>query len=270
MKRVIFGVSLGFALLLAASYVFAETPVTMPASPIPALLELMGTTGQTIEPALYPEFYDYKGDNPACGEYLKNPYVEGQETGFSLAPRWEKSKFETTKPAKEPSFVPLEGLTKSDLSSVLPANYRETSKLLFTWTVRIEAEPQRAVPIRSLCGGKWNGTSYQHFAAGQIKTQLYINDEPIGNPAMMTIPDFGNVAITELPPPPPPPPPRKHDPTLTGSCLVTKEEKSFAGGGFPKKMKVEIRWKNASCMKLKAVANMRNLIIAVVPITTQK
>jgi hypothetical protein len=81
----------------------------------------------------------------------------------------------------------------------------------------------------------------------------------------MSVPDGGTAKYTRPKPPPPPPPPR--DPTLSGSCLLSKED---FGGAFPDKMDIEIRWYNDTSLDIKSPTNMRNLNITVMPVAIQQ
>ncbi|MDD5493021.1 MAG: hypothetical protein PHV60_10155, partial [bacterium] len=103
----------------------------------------------------------------------------------------------------------------------------------------------------------WHGSSNQRFPGGQVLTQLYINGKPLGKPAALTIPDAGTSSINQ-----------PHDPTLTGSCLVSRGD--FTTGAFPENMDIEIRWYNDTSMKIVSPKSMRNLLITFVPVTTQE
>ena len=271
-----------------ASYTFclAETSTTkMPPSPVPMQKQIVGKTEASLGPTRYPSFFQDASDNPNCGAYLKaectdpectDPLANGigngvADSGLTLAPLWLKS---TQNPSGQPAlatktdFVLMPGL--QELGFTLPSEYRSSSKVLITWTVRIEGYAVAAYnPSPNLCGS-WHGTSSQTFPAGQAHTRLYVNGTIMGSTASMTIPNGGIVTVDN---PLPPPIPISFggdgggpDPTLTGSYLLTKED---FGGAFPDKMDIEIRWYNDTCLRIESPAKMRSLNITTVPLTKQ-
>jgi len=251
-----------FAVLASAMVVLtnytpcpAQTPkVEMPAITAPSLLQVVGDNDTSLGPTRYPEFYDYSSDNPTCGNYLKKSSAEG---GLSLAPLWTPSQYgnKSTALARDPGYTLIAGLQKNNFK--VPGRHKGTSKLLFTWTVRVEGYKLNAYPVWPKLCHPWHGTSSQRFPGGQVLTQLYINGKPFGNPAALTIPDAGASTIFQ-----------PSDPTLTGSCLVSRTD--FLNGAFPDNMNIEIRWYNDTSMKIVSPKDMRNLIITFVPITTQQ
>jgi len=264
----------GYALCLA------ETSTTkMAATPVPMQEQVVGKTEAEIRPTRYPSFFQDQSDNPNCGAYLQaectdpecsDPLANGMgngvaDSGLTLAPLWLRSAQNPTGTpalATKADFVLVPGLQK--LGFTLTSEHKNSSKVLVTWTVRIDGYAVAAYnPFPSLCG-VWHGTSSQTFPAGQAHTRLYVNGKTMGTTASMTIPP--NPDIVKAVNPLPPPPRGGGDPTLSGSCLLARED---FGGTFPDKMDLEVRWYNDTCMRLISPANMRSLNITTMPITTQ-
>ncbi len=236
------------AALTSYALCMAETTtVQMPPTPAPTLLQLTGTKDATLGPTRYPKFTESKSDNPSCDAYLR-------ET-LSLAPLWSKSPYGNgTSPLPgNPGYTVIPELQK--IGFRLPQQYKNASKMLITWTVRIEGYAITAYnPWPSLCH-PWHGTSSQRFTGGQVHTRLYVNGKFMGQEALISIPDAGIANVSN-----------PADPTLTGSYLLSKED---FGGAFPDKMDIEIRWYNDTTMRIRSPANMRSLNITTVPITKQ-
>lgn len=219
--------------------------ITMPAPQTPALIQLVGSGAIELGPSRYPEFYDFSSDNPTCGENLKKSHKDG---GMSLAPLGPDAG----------QFVEVGGLTV--LGFKVGEEYRNTAKLLFTWSIRVEGyKPDiGAYAIWPGLCSPWHGTSYQRFPGGEVKSMLYINGQPVTQcpAAALTIPDAGSASITQ---------PR--DPTLTGSCLITKE---FFGGSFPATIDIMIKWQNDTCLKIVSPTEMRSLVVTSIPVTSMQ
>jgi hypothetical protein len=229
-----------------------QEDVTMPASPSPALLDLTGTSDIALAPGRLPVFTQSRSDNPACDALLLKDYSQG---GLSFSPLGSSRDFQT-----------VEGLTK--IGFQLPAQFRDVSKLLVTWTIRIVAELPEAEgykidgSIHPKCE-PFHGFSTQLFKGGEIVSKLYVNGNQYGDEASMEMPD--GITVTRNQPPPPPPPSR--DPTVTGSVLLSKE--SFPNKVFPESMNIEVRWFNDTTMRIKSLANHRSLTITVTPISQE-
>jgi hypothetical protein len=196
-----------------------------------------------------------------CNVYLTEDFTgsdpEGTaQPGMSLSPVWFKSRYGngTTILSADPGYAPVPELEITGFS--IPERYKNSSKILITWTVRVEGNaPETYVPRPSLCGEGvwlWRGTSKQRFPGGQVHTRLYVNDKPLGQEAALSMPEAGEFTA---------------DPTITGSCLLSKED--FNGGAFPDTMNIEVRWYNDTSMKIKSPAKMRSLSITTLPITKQ-
>jgi len=253
------------AALASYALCMAETTTTqMAPTPAPTLLQLTGTQDATLGPSRYPEFTEATSDNPTCDNYLRTKFEKGDangvaQPGISLAPLWLKSPYgrNGSRPplAADPGYTVVPELQKVGFS--LAQQYKNFSKMLVTWTVRIEGYPVSAYnPWPSLCH-PWHGKAWQQFPGGQVHTRLYVNGKFMGQEALISIPNAGTASIISNP----------SDPTLTGSYLLSKED---FGGAFPEKMDIEIRWYNDTCMQIRSPAKMRSLNITTVPITKQQ
>jgi hypothetical protein len=279
-----------FSVLLCmgiTALVFAQQDKTdtagaeMPAVLTPETTQIEGATDATLGPAKYPMFYDYQSNDPACGDYLKAQFkVQTKDeddgiadSGMTLAPIYLKSKSSTNgytglqSGGQKSEFVPLEGLKVAGY--VIPEDYRKKAGILVTWTVRIEGSQTEAYKVQdNLCSGTWDGTSYQSFPGGEVKTKLFVSSgkgtayektKDYGPEACMTIPDGGKTEIKEKKKVPLPPP---GDPTHTGSYLITPAD---FNGLLPATLDFEIRWKNETCQQLTSPAKMRSMIITLMP-----
>ncbi len=223
------------AALTSYALCMAETTTTqMSPTPAPTLLQLTGTKDATLGPTRYPEFTEANSDNPTCDKYLRE-------------------KVSLTRLPGNPGYTVIPELQK--LGFRLADKYKNSSKMLITWIVRIEGRATETYnPWPSLCN-PWHGTSQQRFRGGQVHTRLYVNGKQLGSEAIISIPDAGTANMSN-----------PSDPTLTGSHLLSKED---FGGAFPDKMDIEIRWYNDTCMRITSPVKMRSLNITTVPITKQ-
>jgi len=239
-------------LFLPAVCAFADNSSEVPVGQAPSVTTIVGAGAATLESVNYPEFYTYNAPGfETCGEHLKtvSGTLKGNYSTFQVIP----------------------GL---QTTFSIPAEYRSNSRILFTWTVRIETGRVTAVTVApSLCAAI-TGTSYQRFTGGEVDTQLFINGRAMQPIATMTVPGNSTAEIYQqypLPPPPPPPPPcwgcgcwPCGDPTLTGSCLIAPGDLGLAA--FPASMQVDVRWFN-KMGGFQAVSpdQMRELIITIIP-----
>jgi hypothetical protein len=257
--------------LCVVSFVFAEEQAGQaPLGLTPILSESVGTTAITKKPAKYPIF-DNSSDNNTCDAYLETSYdgVNNGVTatnGLSLAPLWLGSKYGNGTggiyPQSDVAFQ-WESVLAGEVN--IPANYRQSAKVIVTWTVRIEGSqvyagmgspPGAGYKVWPKLCSWWHGTSNQNFSAGQVKTALFVE---VGSSYVkksediyMTIPSAGAATVVQ-----------PNDPTHTGSCILTKED---FGGTLPAVLRAQVRWYNDTTMQLNSPAYMRNLIINVVPV----
>ena len=232
----------------------------MAITPVPRLIQVTGTTTAGYRPVYYPSFYKSSTDNPACANYLRDT-LSGEtldtHTNASVCGA-SGSKAHLMGPVGP---VDLTGLYKE---VAIPAEYRRTSKLLITWTVRIEG--YKVAPYLVWTGSSstrlchpWHGTSYQSFDGGKVWTALYVSSDgedwsQAGEKFVMTIPSAGSTSIHQ-----------PSDPTQTGSYLLTKDFEYF-DGALPERVYLKVVWKNETCMRLESPANMRSLIINLLPL----
>ena len=159
---------------------------------------------------------------------------------------------------------------KGDIT--IPKGYLQTSKVLFTWTVRVIGYKKTLAVWPFLCADH-HGTSYQRFPAGPAKTRLYVKGRStnkvkgavaadddyaaLGQEAQLTIPSAGTSSISN-----------PGDPTISGSFLLTKDD--FEDGNLPTKIEYQVRWYNQSSMRVMALKEQRNLVVMVIPVTEIK
>ncbi|MDD3295997.1 MAG: hypothetical protein PHU64_01390 [Candidatus Omnitrophica bacterium] len=253
-----------FKIFLAAIFmvgisfcVVVQAEEGMIVNPSPKLFEFTGDNEATLQPLYYPEFYDYSSDNPDCGDYLRDVlsgetldtcsgyHREGSGCNYaSAAEIAQRSQYQT--------MPGLSGLI------VIPEGFEKTSKLLVKWTVRIEGYKPAPYTIWPKLCHPWHGTSYQRFGEGEAKTALFVGASAnsmrqAGDDIVMTIPSAGETSIYQ-----------PNDPTQSGSFVL--EPDYFADGKFPPEVYLEVRWKNETCMKLVSPADMRTLIVELIPV----
>ena len=211
-----------------------------PVRPTPKITTIIGSGNATLESANYPEFTSYNAPGyETCGEHLKtlNGTSKGTNSTFQIIPGMEQT-------------------------ISIPAEYRSHSRLLFTWTIRIETGPTSAVSIAPALCTYFVGTSYQRFTGGEVQTQLFINGTAIPPIATMTVPGTATAETSQSVAPPPPP--ARRDPTLTGSCLIAPSDLGFTA--FPETLKVDVRWLNLmGGFSAVSPDQMRELIVTIIP-----
>jgi len=137
----------------------------------------------------------------------------------------------------------------------IPESYRNNSKLLITWTIRVEGAGVLINPLSAGLCNPWSGSINETFKGGQVYSRAEVDTTghgwvATGDLTAMTMPD-GSTQTSYTPPPP------SHDPTSTGSCLVN--------GPFGNTVKVRISWRNDTSLSLESKARYRNLIVTIVP-----
>ncbi|MEK6567218.1 MAG: hypothetical protein AABZ27_00585 [Candidatus Omnitrophota bacterium] len=146
----------------------------------------------------------------------------------------------------------------------MAAGYRNITKGLFTWTVRLEASSRILAVFPYLCS-PFHATVDEEFPAGPLKTQLYVKGTKypsdgdgfasVGQIAEMTVPSSGRGGVRNI-----------GDPTITGSYLLVPAD--FATGRVPLSVDFEVRWYNETSMRIKSPKNQRNLVVTVFPVTS--
>lgn len=180
---------------------------------------------------------------------------------------------ESNKDLDENEYQLIPGLTGTIKSS---KGYRNITKILFTWTVRLEGYKRLLAVWPFLCHPH-HGTSYQSFPAGPLKTRLYVRSRasgngvkdadaedyvvnefvPVGQIAEMTVPSAGKGKVSN-----------PGDPTLTGSYALLPSD--FVAGRVPPEVDFEVRWYNETSMRIRSPGKQRNLIVTVFPVTSQE
>ena len=276
MKRIFFSGMIFMSLFIISSGFGADETVTSPGKVL-TVEEWTGTDDAYLGPTMFPNFYRDVSENPRCADYLMDGDTDTR-------PDWNngtgKDRWTPTRsigkyvPTKEEAST--EKLEKGEyqgipglLGTVKPAKgYRKTTKILFTWTVRLEGynEPLAVWPF--ICDPH-HGTSYQEFPPGSLKTQLYVKGTKyqspfddgyaqVGQIAEMTVPSSGKGTTFS----------NSSDPTITGSYALLPSD--FVGGRIPLEVVFEIRWYNETSMKLKSPGKQRNVIATVFPVTSQR
>lgn len=151
--------------------------------------------------------------------------------------------------------------------------YANMGKILFSWTVRVEGNiPEdcdhyngvnlNGLSVWPVLCHPWHGKSYQEFAGGQVKTQLYVlglktKDEyaAVGEPVEMTVPLIKSKVTVGS----------GSDPTLTGSYVLTPGD--FSSGEFPDTIKYRLKWANHTALRIKSPKKQRSLVATVMPLT---
>ena len=186
-----------------------------------------------------------------------------------------------------PGYSVLEFNGSEDNAVSIPQEYRGVSKFLVTWKVRVEGvvpngyecfsgSDVSGLHMRPLfCQASQACSIQEDFSGGQVMMQLYIkNGTNDGNAAKgaddegwakldpittITIPAIKLTATTRNTPRPP------TDPTVTGSCMISKDE--FEQGRLPAKVLLKLMWFNDSPVVAKSIANQRSLSAMLMPIT---
>lgn len=327
MKKAIFFLTVIGVLLGSAGIPFAQSSVKK--TPLVKVAEHKGAGDAYIGPEFFPDFYkntNYRGGEEGCLTTLAN--LSGQKmaglvnkAGFLESSggfltmercRWscyrgditgkcnvkddclgkgidiESGRENLKTSVDDDDYYDLEEL---DGEIEIGAGYEKTSKVLFSWSVRVEGQaPQdcdhfsgdlvTGISVWPVLCHPWRGTSYQNYEGGQVKTQLYILGAKagaeskeykdtegyvaVGKPLEMTIPKVNMaMAQSDWTPPPPPPP---SDPTLTGSYIV--EPGSFPEGKLPAKISYKLKWSNHTALRIKSPGGQRSLIVTLLPITS--
>jgi hypothetical protein len=235
-------------LCLFCSKCFAEDSAEILIEAPPEIRQVIGETKAVLAPAKFPQFLVIKQtDNLSCEQWIaanlsSKPICTPSQTGAVYA-------------VCKPDFEDIEGLIISNFK--IPLEYRKTSRLLFTWTVRVVGYTLPVKLYPTLCS-PWHGTTSQEFLAGDVETQLYVKEKdkaekPLGQPFVMTIP-YGGIVNTSQP----------YDPTLLGSYLITGAD--FDNNFLPEEFEyIKVKWRNQSCMETVAPPGMRNLILNFMP-----
>lgn len=279
MEKIFFSVIIFMSFFINNCCFGADKTTTTAGKPL-TVEEFIGTDVAYLEPTMFPNFYKNSSENPTCADYLmdgdtdyslnmnngtgKDRWTATKELGAYVPLRTGSSSIQLNK--NEYQFIP--GLTGT-ISS--PKDYRNITKILFTWTVRLEGS-KIIVPVWPNICSPHHGTSYQEFPEGQLKTQLYIKGVdktypsgvynsgdgyvPVGQIAEMTVPSAGTGSISN-----------PGDPTITGSYVLLPAD--FADEELPEGgVEFQVRWYNETSMKIKSPEKQRNLIATVFPVTS--
>ena len=277
MKKIIFPGIIFMSFFIISPCFGADETVTTAGKPL-TIKEFVGTENACLMPTMFPNFYKDVSENPTCADYLmdgEKGEVANEHNGEGKN-RWTTTRIEGTyTPRKEGAscslsstllkqneYQPIPGLSGS---VNLAQDYRNITKIFFTWTVRVEGYQVLVKVWPSICHPH-HGNSYQRFPAGPLKTQLYVkgtkyaspfNDgfAPVGQIAEMTVPSAG-IGMVSNP----------GDPTITGSYVLLPDD--FVDGKLPEGgVEFQVRWYNETSMNIKSPAKQRNLIVTIFPVT---
>ena len=248
-----------FAMLCCCFVVaYAAESGRVTASLAPKIVEMpTPTSAATVDAAVYPVFVPQNAtDNPACEQALasalsnKSVCTASPSTN-AVDPRYCQSGTTQGFLSFSPSPRVLNNVS-------IGAEYRQSARLLVTWTVRVEGYAYEIHYWPYLCA-PWHGSVGMTFPEGQVGTQLYINGKEFGKEVKISIPKTDKVVTYDQP----------YDPTLVGSYLITPEEynEKFGGdSGFPDAIsKIEVKWRNYTSMRIVSPAGMRSLTVSVLP-----
>jgi len=247
-----------FVLAPVLSACAADNTASIPVSGAPVIVQVVGDLPVTLAAARYPLFSQFSADNPACGNYLKTPYNDPQpdtngiaDTGLSNAPIWLRSKMGQG-PAAGANLGYQTVLSKS---VDIPAQSRRSASVLVAWTVRVEASAKTVKIWPALCH-PWHGQSDQDFLGGEVRTHLFVNGQPKGQDATMTVPKSAPGTDINI-----------SDPTISGTYLLRAAD--FENGVFPATLTLEIKWMNETSMELKSPEKMRSMIVTMMPLNQE-
>lgn len=280
--------------LLLAGYVYAVDSASIPASQQPMVKEKIGSGAIHLEAAVYPEFTELAPSaadpwctpkNPKVFNYLKGKDIRTKSNSPNLKAGWgnhsnprirlllgvNPKRVVTTEPwpnGRDLDETKL-GDQETDLfvtlgSGAISAKYRESAKVLVTWTMRIEGECPNWHIGHFICE-PYNGTLTFVCPPGKVITWLMAEYETIGknDNVIKKKQRIGHDVIMEMPRTIQKS--RQSDPTLTGTYVITKED--FPEQKIPEKLTLRVCWKNETSLYITSPAGMRNMIVNVIPYT---
>ncbi|HOU36122.1 MAG TPA: hypothetical protein PK562_02505 [Candidatus Omnitrophota bacterium] len=278
--------------LLAAGSLYAVDSGSLPASQQPVVKEKIGSGDIHLEAAKYPEFTDIAPsaadpgcmpDNPTVFNYLagkdiktksNSPYLRefdgntNPDVRKRLVPNPKRVVTVEPWPTGRILDESLLGVQKTDLFITLGADeinpkYRDTAKILVTWTMRIEGECPNWHIGHFICE-PYNGSITFVCPAGNVKTRLraeyewtdekgkHTGESKIGHDVIMEMPRTIQKSL-------------QGDPTLTGTYVITRED--FPNKKIPDKLTLRVYWENDTALYITSPAGMRNMIVNVIPFT---
>lgn len=246
--KLLMGVVAGVMVFGVTSMVLAavnETSAKLPPSPVPALAEVVPVGVVALDSSKYPTF-----DGPDA---------------ISVSSEVCVNKLKAMSGKEIPGANNFQTLNLAINEFKVPDAYKNSSKLLVSWTVRIEVN-ETTTGTNPGVVSKWTtlasygadcamptvGFVKATFMGGEINTQLFVQGQPVGTMASITVPDVTQniVAIT----------PR--DPTISGTYVLSKDDVDFS-----QPMNIEVRWQNDSAVPVVTKDGFRTLVITTLPIT---
>jgi len=239
---------------------YADESARAPATQMPVVREVTGSGAINLEAALYPRFTDIKPSaNTDTGCQSSEAAVFQALAGKPIT---------TVSPSTGKAVAAntaLLGLQPTDLKFTLTATevpdaYRTTTKIMVTWTVRIEGACPAWGVGHTICE-PWIGDLTFDCPQGDVKTYLYaqykVNNQTVrivlGPESTMTMPKSTTGPVKQV------------DPTLTGMYVITAAD--FPDKKIPENLELQIYWENFSAMKIVSPDKMRNMLVNIMPVT---
>ncbi|MBN1912906.1 MAG: hypothetical protein JW788_00745 [Candidatus Omnitrophica bacterium] len=198
--------------------------------PSPSILSVPGTTSLVLDAGRWPKMTS-SSDNPNCDNVILPQQISLKcKTGN------------------------CNDYTATDLKKnySIPADYRKTSTLVVSWVLRVVGQSASCPnPWPRFCK-PFHGRYNCSYPAGEVRSRLFINGNPVGQEAVMTVPGTdskGGVNVS--------------DPTNTGSAVI---DASLFGGTFPETVNIEVRWRNDSAMKVSSAVKEHSMEIMFLPL----
>jgi hypothetical protein len=270
---------------------------SVPASQQPVVKEKIGGDAISLEAEIYPKFMDLAPtaadpwctpDNPKVFNYLTGKPITTKSNSpllhdFAGHPDPRINYLLGTNPRSVvttetwPNGRDLDktklGVQKTDLVMTLGADeinprYRETAKVLVTWTMRIEGEcPNWHIghficepyngSLSFLCEDEdvatWLHATYDVTDdKGNVTTKNFEKD--LGSKVIMKIPATKTVS-------------KQSDPTLIGTYVITRDDFPDNGNRIPGNLKLQVYWQHKGAMFVTSPKAMRSMIINVIPVS---
>jgi len=244
---------------------YAAETATMKANPAPSVLNVeMNTNTYALEAVKYPDITisNYYDTTEGCATFLgqvSNTNIRNNPLGFEQFRLYEPYR---SKPSlayyytNEMSKVRGGKLDLEDMYQEVHIDYPLTSKVLVTWTIRVEGECETYLIGHNFCD-IFKGDIDVSCRKDNVKSYLFVNGAQMGPAYTIEMPPTRNKT-------------HQVDPTLTGSYLIKPENFSKNASGeyeMPAVLKLQIKWENFTSMRITCPSGMRSMIVHVMPIT---
>lgn len=269
---------------LTSAAVQREETASLPVMVSPKVLPFLGTTEAVLNPAIYPDFYNFEppasgASYASCENYLRAKWTSTRrgfaQPGLSSAPIQAIS----SQGNGTANGADIDGQYQdllwagSEPTISIAIDDTTRTKVLVVWSLRVEGT-LAAYPITPRLCQTWLGKSYQSFSSGDVSARLFIqrggNWVAKGQETKMTLPEGGVREWTQAMGVPAFTMPMfgigvgaASDPTIVGSSLITAQD---FGGSLPAQLKLKLMWCNHTSMRVRTPANMRSLIVTLIPV----